>query len=1552
MYLIFDTETTGLPKNFNAPITDSDNWPRMVQIAWQLHDKDGNLLENQDYIIKPEGYDIPFSSQRIHGISTKMANEEGRNLSEVLSEFKEVLAKAEVIVGHNIIFDYNIVGAEFHRKEIDNNLQEIPSADTMVLGTEYCKLGGGRNGRYKSPKLTELYEKLYDEKFDEAHNAAADVNATAQVFFEMMRIGIIPAENLKISGVELQNYIDQHPSAIRPFPIVIRRQVAASKTKKKAVSLNTDEIEIGSYFNFHNHSIYSSLQASSHIHELINKALTNNFPAVGLVDLGNMMGAFKFVSEVEKTNGNIKKNYAEYLDKKEKAEEAGTEFSETEPRKEPLIPIIGCEFYVSERPDQKQFTKDDPDRRTHIVLLAKNFKGYKNLVKLSSLGYINGFYFGVPRISKKMIAELKEDLIAVTAGTMGDVPNAILEFGEQKGEEIFQWWKNTFQDDFYVQLQNHEIEEEHYLNEVLLGFAEKYEVKILAQNETFYTEKSEANIQDILYCIKDGEKLSSPVGKGFGKRRGLPSNEFYIKNTEEIKQSFLQFPDAFEAYEDFVNKFEAYTLKRDVLLPEFGIPEEFLSAEDKIDGGKRGENAYLRHLTYEGAAKRYEEITPEIAERLDFELEVIANTGYPGYFLIVQDFCNEARNMGVWVGPGRGSAAGSAVAYCTGITNVDPIKYDLLFERFLNPERISMPDIDIDFDDEGRDKIIKWVIEKYGKSNVAQIITYSVLGGKSAIKDAGRVLDLSIFETNNIAKLIPSTPGMNIAKAFSKFDKLAPEDKVLAQEMKDILANPNDERFAVLSAAQKMEGCIRNTGIHACGVIITPEDISNLVPISIASKDADILVSQFDNSVAESAGLLKMDFLGLRTLTIIKHAIKLIKEKHGIDINPDEIPLDDQKTYQLFKEGRTVGIFQYESPGMQKYMRELKPTEFADLIAMNALYRPGPIKYIPNFINRKNGLEETVFDLEETKEYLEETYGITVYQEQVMLLSQKLANFTKGEADTLRKAMGKKDRATLDKMYPKFIEEGEKNNLDVEKLNKIWKDWEAFAEYAFNKSHSTCYALIAYQTAYLKANYPAEYMASVMSNNINNTKQITLFMEDCKSIGVDVLGPDVNESQYAFAVNEKGQIRFGLGAIKGIGEGPSEAIVAARKEARYKNIYDFFEKIPSSQMNKRVAESLVVAGAFDEIDRYHRAQYFDIDISGRTNIEKLLRYGSSFQDNINEIENSLFADFADEVKIEQPKINPAPEWQNMHKLNKEKEIIGFYLSAHPLDEYKFQYQFIQGVLSKKEILEGKKDEVAELEKIIIPIDVADETSDVDEDLIDLPAEITDGEEEILIEETGKKVEAKGAYNFLNLDEIEAFKNTVFANQQPDLFNNDKLSWKEKQALKNNTPEYMVAGLVTEYSVRDGKNSGEKIAFITLEDYSGSYGFRLGDRDYMRLREKIDVQRFVIFKIKFTQANDGRVFVNVSEVNDLKDAFEKLAKKLTVVVDVNHLRREDIEFFKENFVDNHGDQKLNFFIKNPEDQSSMEVVSMKANIEINGNLLKIIHDMQKFEVFLN
>ena len=1544
MYLIFDTETTGLPQNFNAPLSDSDNWPRMVQIAWQLHDENGELIENQDYIIKPEGYDIPFNATRIHGISTKMAQEQGRDLQEVLEEFTEVLKKTKVVAGHNIDFDYKIVGAELFRKGIENTLEKTPSADTMELGTDFCQLSGGKNGRYKSPKLEELYEKLYGKKFDEAHNAAADVNATAQVFFEMMRIGIIPAENLKISQEQLEAYQNLHPNPIKPFAIVIRRQVEDFNKKKKTVDFgDTDEVEIGDYFNFHNHSIFSSLQSTTSIEDLINKAKSDNFPAVGMVDLGNMMGAFKFISEVENYNSKVKKAHQEYIDQKQKAEEEGEEFSEKEPQQKTIIPVLGCEFYISDRPEQKQFTKDDPDRRTNMVLLAKNFTGYKNLAKLSSIGFVKGFYFGVPRISRQMILQYKEGLIAVTSGISGDIPNAILNFGEQKGEELFKWWKEEFGEDFYVQIQNHGLYEEEHVNQTLLQFAEKYDVKILAQNETFYTEKSDADIQDIVSCIKDGEKLSTPIGRGFGKRRGLTSQEFYLKNTEEIKQAFRQYPDAFEAYTELLQKFEPYTLKRDVLLPEFDIPQEFQHEDDLKDGGKRGENAYLRHLTYEGAKKKYGEITDEIAERLDFELEVIAKTGYPGYFLIVQDFCNEAKNMGVSVGPGRGSAAGSAVAYCIGITNVDPIKYDLLFERFLNPERISMPDIDIDFDDEGRDRIIKWVIDKYGQSNVAQIITYSVLGGKSAIKDAGRVLDVPIFETNNIAKLVPSVPGMNIAKALSKYDKLKDEDKVLVDEMKAILENPKDSRYRVLDSARKMEGCIRNTGIHACGVIITPEDISNLVPISIAAKDADILVSQFDNSVAESAGLLKMDFLGLRTLTIIKDALKLIKQRYNIDINPDEIPLDDTKTYQLFKEGRTVGIFQYESAGMQKYMRDLKPTVFADLIAMNALYRPGPIKYIPNFINRKHGVEEIVYDLPETEEYLKETYGITVYQEQVMLLSQKLANFTKGEADTLRKAMGKKQRNVLDKMYPKFIEGGKANNLDETKLQKIWKDWEAFAEYAFNKSHSTCYALIAYHTAYLKANYPAEYMASVMSNNINNTAQITMFMEDCKSMGVDVLGPDVNESQYKFSVNEKGQIRFGLGAIKGIGEGPSEAIDQERQKGKFKDVFDFFERVSSSQVNKRVVEGLVMAGAFDELDTYHRAQYLEPDSSGKPAVEKLLRYGQNYNESKSSVENSLFADMMEEVQIERFKIEPQPEWSNMYKLNKEKETIGFYLSAHPIDEFKYQYKFMQGSLSKRSILE--KERKNEPEEHLEVVESGIDADILEDENIDFGM---DAESEEMVEETTKKIEPRGFHNFLNLDEVENYKSTIIANNVPET----NLSWKDRQNNMNKGKEYTVAGMITEYTVRDGKRGGEKVAFLTLEDYAGSCSFRLGDRDYMRLKDKIAPQRFVILKIKYSVSQDGRCFVNVNDVLELRDAFDNFAKSLTVVMPVQDLKKEDIEFFRNEILTNKGEHKLSFYIKNPEDNSIIELVSMQHKIRIDDNVLKMIHKVGRYDVFLN
>jgi len=1540
MFLIFDTETTGLPKNFNAPLTDSDNWPRMVQIAWQLHDETGQLISNQDYIIKPEGYDIPFNAYRIHGISTEMAEKEGRPLVEVLEEFAEVLKQTKVVAGHNINFDYSIVGAEFHRKNIQDSLQPLPSLDTMVAGMDFCKLGGGKSGRYKSPKLDELYEKLFDEKFDEAHNAAADVNATARAFMEMIRLDLFPVDKLGFDSPELlEQFKRRNPSPFQPFDIVVRRQVAAVKGRRKTVDFgDIVDVEIGDYFNFHNHSIYSTLQSTTALKDLVKAAAVNAFPAVGLVDLGNMMGAFKFISEVEKYNGDV-------LKKKKEAEEAIEKPKDYEliAAQKTLVPILGSEFYISARHTQKQFTKDDPDRRSQAVLLAKNFDGYKNLAKLSSIGFKEGFYAGVPRISKEIIRQYKSDLIAVTGGLHCEIPATILNLGEQKGEEVFLWWLNEFGDDFYVQLQNHGLDEEAYVNEILLKLADKHNVKILAQNETFYTDKADAKIQDIVSCIKDGEKLSTPVGKGYGKRKGLPSQEYYLKNEEELKQAFREYPDAFLAYSEFLQKFEAYKLKRDVLLPKFDIPEEFQSAEDLVDG-KRGEMAYLRHLTYEGARQRYEEITPEIEERLNFELDVIANTGYPGYFLIVQDFCNEARKMGVSVGPGRGSAAGSAVAYCTGITNVDPIKYDLLFERFLNPERISMPDIDIDFDDEGRDKVIKWVIDKYGQDQVAQIITYSVLGGKSAIKDAGRVLELPIPDTNNIAKLVPATPGMNLDKALNKPEKLRPEEIPLVEEMKAILNNPHDNRHSVLDSAVKMEGCVRNTGIHACGVIITPEDISNLVPVSIAAKDAGILVSQFDNSVAENAGLLKMDFLGLRTLTIIKDAIKLIKRRHGIEIDVDQLPLDDQKTYQLFREGRTIGIFQYESVGMQKYMRGLKPDKFDDLIAMNALYRPGPIKYIPNFINRKHGTEEIVYDLPEQEEYLKETYGITVYQEQVMLLSQKLANFTKGQADTLRKAMGKKDKPTLDKMFPQFLEGGKANGLNEEKLQKIWKDWEAFASYAFNKSHSTCYALIAYHTAYLKANYPAEYMASVMSNNINNTKQITLFMEDCKAMGVDVLGPSVNESEYEFAVNDKGQIRFGLGAIKGIGEGPSEAICRERENGRYTSIYDFFERIPFGQLNKRVIDSLVYGGAFDEVDNFHRAQYFDVDAAGKNTIERLLKYGQSFQDSKNSVENSLFADFADEVQIEQPKILPAPEWPNMYKLNREKEVIGFYLSSHPLDEFKFQFNFINGNLSKEEVLANGKDE----EESIDAIDLH-EGDDAAEDELFLP----ETDEEALTEEAPTKAEAKGQFNFISLDSVDALKDSVFIGFTPPPVEKGARFDRNKPSPRDYPKEFTVAGLITEYTVRDGFESGTKVAFVTLEDYSGSYSFRLNDKDYMRFREKLAEQRFVIFRLKFVISKDlQKTYVNVTDVMELKEAFDKFAKSLSIVVPFNELTKNDVEFFRSTLGENSGEHKVNFLIKDPATDNFIELRSLKTTVTISPEKLRSLTEYEKFPVFLN
>lgn len=1544
MILIFDTETTGKAQNYNAAVTDINNWPRMVQLAWQIHNNDGVLVSNKDYIIRPDGYDIPYNTTKIHGITTQMAKDLGKALHEVLEEINKDLAHCSLLVGHNIQFDLGVLGCEFHRAGIETSLLNIKTSDTMLDSIQFCKIPTGREGVYKYPKLSELFEKLFNYPFDEAHNAAADVNSTAQSFFELVRLKVYTAEQLQWDNATYQHFQTLYTKTFQAFDVEIREQVNIKKNRVKKTIETSENTHDFLYFPIHNHSIYSNLSSSLKFQDLIDNAVENQFPAVGLCDLGNLMGAFKFISAIENHNSDIKKKITN-------SELSLEEIQKLE--KQILKAILACEFYISDRPEQKQFTKDDPDRRRNAVLVAKNLKGYKNLAKLSSFGFIKGFYAGVPRISKDWISEYKENLIALTGGLECEIPFTILNFGEKLGEEAFCWWHKEFGDNFYVQIQNHGKENEDYVNQVLLGFAEKHQVKILGQNECFYAHKNDARIHDMLYCIKDGEKMSAPVGYGFGKRKSLSSDQYYLKNRKELQHAFEAFPEAFDAYEDLYQELETYSLKQNVLLPKFDIPEEFVDSDDALLHTTKGEMAYLRHLAYEGAIRRYTTITDVIKERLDFELDVIKETGYPGYFLIVQDFCKQARKMDIWVGPGRGSAAGSVVAYCIEITNVDPIEYDLLFERFLNPDRLSMPDIDIDFDDEGRDRIIQWVVDKYGKEKVAQIITYSILGGKSAIKDAGRVMEVSIPETTAISKLIPnSPPSLNIKKVLNDdLQKFKPEDHHLVKELRSVFDNPEDPRFDVLESAYKMEGCIRNTGIHACGLIITPEDIINIIPVSIASKNENVLVSQFDNSVAESAGLLKMDFLGLKNLSIMKGAIQLIKQKHNKTIVLDEIPLNDSKTYQLFREGRTVGIFQYESAGMQKYLKDLKPDKFDDLIAMNALYRPGPIQYIPNFIKRKHGIEETQYDLPEMQEILKDTYGITVYQEQVMLLSQKLANFTKGQADSLRKAMGKKDKPVLDKMKPEFIKGGLENNLNENKLNKIWSDWEAFASYAFNKSHSTCYALIGYHTAYLKANYPAEYMASVMSSSINNISAVTLFMEDCKSMGIEVLGPNVNESQYKFSVNNKGQIRFGLGAIKGMGEGSSEVISSYRAETKYESVYDFFERIPFQQLNKKVVESLVYSGAFDELDQYHRAQYFQTDAMGKNTLERLQNYAKSFQDGSSSMENSLFAEQTEGFEIEKPKIDHCPKWQTMMELAKEKEMIGLYLSSHPLDLFKENYLYIQGKFDEKTL--GKLAEFEIQNKPESILDLANDISFDPEDEID----ITENSTEEIELETIEEVKPEGPFAYIPLNKVEAFRNQILNNLPPKA--TEKLDEKGKKIYQKNAfdssklPQYTLAGLVTSFSIFDGKKEGEKNAIISIEDYSGTYQIRLFDKDYMKFKNKIDDMRFLVFKIVFSPsfANDN-VYINLMDVQELSEVFEKWAKILVLKLDYQSADKQLIQQVKTLLDLNLGSKKLSFQIDIPEKLERIDMNSANYKIEIQSNLIKELAKIPSINVFLN
>lgn len=993
------------------------------------------------------------------------------------------------------------------------------------------------------------------------------------------------------------------------------------------------------FVHLHVHSQYSILDGQASIQGLVDKAVSDGMKAIALTDHGNMFGVKEFFN---------------YVGKKNKGKDEADQ----------IKPIIGCEVYVA-RNGMINKRKDVPDdaRGWHLILLAKNYIGYKNLLKIVSKAWTDGYYYN-PRTDHHELAKYHEGIIACSACLGGEIPRFIGDGRLAEAEKSILWYKETFGDDFYLELQRHKptvanAAQDTYpkqveVNTQLVALARKHQVKLIATNDVHFINEEHAEAHHRLICLNTGRDLDDEGGMHYTKQE-------WFKTTAEMNAVFSDIPEALINTNEIADKVEFYSIDHQAIMPDFPRPDGFENDDD-----------YLRHLTYKGAERYYPDMSEEVRERIDFELETIKKMGFPGYFLIVQDFTTAAREMGVSVGPGRGSAAGSAVAYCLGITQVDPIKYDLLFERFLNPDRISMPDIDIDFDDDGRGQVLRWVEDRYGKEKVAHIITYGTMAAKSAIKDVARVERLPLPESDRLAKLvpdrIPDVKKVNLKNAI----EFVPELKAAAE-------SSNPQLRSTMKYAQMLEGNVRNIGVHACGVIIGRDAISDWVPVSTADDKETgekLLVTQYEGSVIEETGLIKMDFLGLKTLSIIKDAIENIRLRQNVQIDMDSISLEDDKTYALYSAGNTVGTFQFESAGMQKYLRELQPSKFEDLIAMNALYRPGPMDYIPSFIARKQGREPIEYDIPVMERYLKDTYGITVYQEQVMLLSRLLANFTRGQSDELRKAMGKKIIEKLNALKPKFIEGGKSNGHDPKVLEKIWADWEKFASYAFNKSHATCYSLVAYQTAWLKANYPPEYMAAVLSRSINNISDITKFMDECKAMGIQVLGPDVNESNMKFTVNAAGNIRFGLGAIKGVGESAVTAILDERKKnGPFKDVYDFLERVNLNACNKKSVESMALAGSFDAFNQFSREQFAAERDKGETFLDVLIRYGVKVQIDKASLSNSLFGDEHD-VMISKPEPPKVQQWPDLYRLNKEKELVGMYLSSHPLDGYSVVINYV------------------------------------------------------------------------------------------------------------------------------------------------------------------------------------------------------------------------------------------------------------------------------------
>lgn len=1043
------------------------------------------------------------------------------------------------------------------------------------------------------------------------------------------------------------------------------------------------------FVHLHVHTYYSILDGQSSVQKLVDKAVADGMKGMAITDHGNMFGIKEFYNYCKKVNGKLKAE-----------------------GKEPFKPIFGCEMYVARR------TKDDKEKEKgdmggyHLIVLAKNYNGYKNLIKLVSRAWVDGYYMR-PRTDRADLEKYHEDLIVCSACIAGEVPAKILKGDMEGAREAIEWYHRVFGDDYYLELQRHRVTNPHQranretyplqvrANKALMELAEEYGIKTVCTNDAHFVDEENAEAHDHLLCLSTGKDLDDP-------NRMLYSKQEWFKTREEMNAVFSDVPEALSNTLEILDKVETYSIDHAPIMPFFPIPEEFGTEEDvrrkysekqlydEFTTDENGENPlppeegeqkikrlggyeklyrikfeadYLAKLAYDGAKRLYGDPLPEeVAERVKFELHIMKTMGFPGYFLIVQDFINSARDeLGVMVGPGRGSAAGSVVAYCLGITKIDPIKYDLLFERFLNPDRISLPDIDTDFDDDGRGKVLEWVEDKYGHDKVAHIITYGTMATKNSIKDVARVEKLPLDVSNHLCKAIPDRLPDGLKMNLPNAIKCVPE-------LREAEASPDPQLSNTIKYAKMLEGTVRGTGIHACGTIICRDAISDWVPVSTAEDKSDpghkLLATQYDGHVIEETGLIKMDFLGLSTLSILKEAVENIRFTQGIEVDLDNIPIDDELTYKLYQEGRTVGTFQFESAGMQKYLRELKPTVFEDLIAMNALYRPGPMDYIPSFIARKNGKEEIKYDIPCMEKYLKDTYGITVYQEQVMLLSRQLANFTRGESDALRKAMGKKKKDIVDAMKPKFIEGGKKNGHDPKVLEKIWADWEKFASYAFNKSHATCYSWVAYQTAYLKAHYPAEFMAGNMSRCLNDITKITKLMNECQAMGIACMGPDVNESRQKFGANKKGEVRFGLGAIKGMGDAAAQAIIDEReKNGQYKDIFDFVQRVNLSAVNSKALESLVLSGAFDGF-KIKRESFFARNPDGRTFLETLMRYGQVYQQEKNESRQSLFGAM-EEVEIATPAIPQAESWSAIEKLNRERDLVGIYLSAHPLDEFEF-----------------------------------------------------------------------------------------------------------------------------------------------------------------------------------------------------------------------------------------------------------------------------------------